>query len=167
MALTYLLPFEIWQEIILYCEFLTAIRLRQLNKWFYKLEIHDFYNIDWKYLNKLSDEILKAYPFIRKLNAYYNEKIKDVNHMTNLKVLNADYDCGISDDGIKQLNLIELSASGNSKIKDVNHLTNLKVLNAGGYYCGISNDGIKQLNLIELFSYGNKKITIKIEKPNT
>ncbi len=125
MALTYLLPFEIWQEIILNCEFLTAIRLRQLNKWFYKLEIHDFYNIDWKYLNKLSDDILKAYPFIQKLNASWNNMI--------------------SDDGIKQLNLIKLYASSNSKIRDVNHIT----------------------NLTELYTYNNLKITIKIEKPNT
>ena len=39
-----------------------------------------------------------------------------VNHMTNLQILIAMYNCGISDEGIKDLNLIKLNAFNNNKI---------------------------------------------------
>ena len=114
----YILPFDIWQEIILKCEFIDAIHLRQLNKWFYKLEIHDFYNIDDKYICKLTNDILIAYPFIRKLNAY-NGRITNINHLTNLKVLYVDWNGGISDNGINKLtNLKELSYLYNNRLKN-------------------------------------------------
>ena len=97
----YILPFEIWQEIILKCEFLDAIHLRQLNKWFYKLEIHDFYNIDYEYKKKLTNDILKAYPFIQKIDVSTNKKITYLNHLNHLKVLDiglllVDYKLDIS-----------------------------------------------------------------------
>lgn len=43
------LPSEIFQEVLLYSHFITQIRLRQLNKFVNRLEIHDFYNIDIKF----------------------------------------------------------------------------------------------------------------------
>ena len=43
-------------------------------------------------------------------------KITNVNHMTNLKILDADGDCGIDNKGISKLNLIELHVAGNEKI---------------------------------------------------
>jgi hypothetical protein len=36
--------------------------------------------------------------------------------MTNLKILNAEWTCGISDQGIQNLNLIKLVAYDNPKI---------------------------------------------------
>ena len=36
--------------------------------------------------------------------------------MTNLKILHAGWNCGIDDEGISKLNLIELYASYNNKI---------------------------------------------------
>ena len=48
------------------------------------------------------------------LNASHNSKITNVNHMTNLKKLDAGgSDCGINDAGIKNLNLVELHAWDN------------------------------------------------------
>jgi hypothetical protein len=47
--------------------------------------------------------------------------------MTNLTTLNAEGNCGIDDNGIKNLNLIKLFASANRKITDVTHMTNLKI----------------------------------------
>ena len=38
------------------------------------------------------------------LNASRNNKITNVNHMSNLKKLNARWDCGIDDEGISKLN---------------------------------------------------------------
>ena len=40
--------------------------------------------------------------------------------MTNLENLNANFLCGINNDGIKDLNLIELSSIGNSRITKKN-----------------------------------------------
>lgn len=161
-------------------DFRSMIRFRQVCKWFHRLEIHDFYHIDKKYLMRLSDEILKNYPFIELLNAYNNDKILDVNHLTRLIKLNASNDriyiretggyyecrpnyyhsenCKISDASIKNLNLVELIACGNSLITDVNRMTNLRKLYAS-YNCGIDDDGIKDTNLTELCIMYNRKIT--------
>ena len=38
--------------------------------------------------------------------------------MTNLRILNASRSCGIEDDSLIGLNLVELYASNNSKIKN-------------------------------------------------
>jgi len=78
--------------------------------------------------------------------------------MTKLKILHACGTCGITDEGIKQLNLRELNAYNNSRITDVNHMTKLEILGAGGC-CGITDEGIKQLNLRELYVGWNSKIT--------
>lgn len=67
----------------------------------------------------------------------------------------AESTCGIDDDGIKKLNLIELYVSHNYKIKDVSYMTNLRTLIACGN-CGIDKKGINNLKFIELNTYGNK-----------
>jgi len=53
---------------------------------------------------------------LEKLDASYNQKITNVNHMTKLKKLEAYGDCGIDDDGIKNLNLEILCANYNVRI---------------------------------------------------
>jgi hypothetical protein len=77
--------------------------------------------------------------------------------MTNLQILSVEGNCGINDEGIKNLNLIKLNANCNSIITNINHMTNLQILQACD--CGINNEGIKNLNLIELYAYGNNNIT--------
>ena len=121
-------PIDVLQHYIInQLDFLSQIRFRQICKWFHRLEIHDFKNIDRKYFNKLSDNILVSYPFIRYLNAFHNPKITNVNYMLALKELNASgCECGIGYDGIKDLNLVKLKACGNPKITNANHMTNLK-----------------------------------------
>ena len=59
-----------------------------------------------------------------------NEKIKNIQHMTNLKILDCCGRCGISDENIKSLNLIKLKANYNEKIKNilVGNSLNLQVL---------------------------------------
>src|SRR5205807_10203704 len=141
-----ILPLELWSMIFDQLDFLSQIRLRQVNQYFYSFEIYDFYNIPYqykfKYKFKLSDSILVHYKFIKFLDANYNPKITNINHMTNLKKLCAKGSCGINDNGIQNLNLIELNAHDNSKITNVNHMTNLKKLWAN-LDCGINDDGIK------------------------
>jgi len=55
---------------------------------------------------------------------FNNPKITKVNHMTNLKVLKASYNCGIDDKGIMDNNLEKIYMSHNSKITNVNHMKN-------------------------------------------
>lgn len=164
------IPIEIWQIISESTPFLEQIRLRQVNKYFYeKLEIHDFYNIDDKYLSELSDPILINYPFIKYLNAHCNIKITTVNHMFKLEKLKASCNvcacdlhnsyCGITDEGLNLINLISLNACDNTKIMNINHMTKLKKLNASRN-CGISNNGFRKLHLRELNAFDNYKITI-------
>jgi hypothetical protein len=45
--------------------FQLKIKFRCISKYMHKLEIHDFYNIDKKYLNLLDDRILLNYLFIK------------------------------------------------------------------------------------------------------
>lgn len=149
----------VWQIILNYSDFLSQIRLTQVCSHLHtNLKITDFHNISYEYLNRLNDTILKNYPHIIKLNAGGNLKITDVNHMANLQVLNASWYSGIGDNGIKNLNLVELRVYNNLKITDVNHMTNLQILDASRN-CGISNNGIKDLNLVKLDVSNNPKIT--------
>jgi F-box domain len=152
-------PLDIWYLILGRLDFLSQIRLRQVCKYFYHyLEVYDFYHIPDKLKNRLSDEILKNYCFIRSLDTSDNPKITKINHMTNLKKLDASWDCGIDDQRIQNLNLVELNASNNPKIININHLTNLKKLDAS-WGCGIDDQGIQNLNLVELDACNNAKIT--------
>lgn len=159
-----LIPIELFQLILTYADFLTQIRLRCVCKLFYnKLEIHDFYHIDYKYLKLLSDSVLQAYPFIMKLHVENNPKITNINHLTKLEVLNASMTewgiNGISNKGIENLNLVTLIADYNENITNINHMTRLQILHADGC-CGIGNEGISELNLKILSVTMNEKITI-------
>lgn len=120
------LPPEIWQIILEKSDFCSQIRLTQvsqLNHCF--LRITDFYNIDKKYLMRLTDNILKSYPYIKILDASNNPKITNVNYLSKLEILYATLNCGINNTGIQNINLIKLYASFNYKITDVKHMTKL------------------------------------------
>jgi hypothetical protein len=93
-----------------------------------------------------------------------NDKITDINHLVNLRILYAQRLAGLDNRGFTQLtNLVELYAPENKKITDVNHLVNLHTLSARGC-CGIDDQGISKLtNLTKLDSGYNPKITKKID----
>jgi hypothetical protein len=153
-------------------DFVCQVNLRLVSMYFAKYPITNLFdNVPNKY--NLTDTILTSYPFITKLNINYNTRITDINHLTNLQILSAWYDCGIDLNGIKLLNdhkinnicimgltnLTELNIIGNEKITNINHLINLRTLNAG-WQCGLDNIGIMGLtNLTELNVTGNEKIT--------
>jgi hypothetical protein len=107
----------------------------------YKLEIHDFYNIDKKYLRLLNDKILLNYPFIKYLNASANKEITNLNHIYNSLIKsNASYSSGINDNSIKKINLEILYVQNNPKITNLNHMEKTLIeLNASQYMheCGI------------------------------
>ena len=70
--------------------------------------------------------------------------------MKKLKILSACHNCGIDQNGIKELDLIELYVDYNEKITDVSFMKNLKILRACDN-CGIDQNGIEELDLIELY----------------
>ena len=122
---------DIWQIIFEHCDFLSKVRLTQICKLFHdNLQIIDFWYIEDKFKNKLTDDILKNYKYIIKLDTQNNIKINDVSWMSYLQELDSSYNCGIDQNGIKNLNLIKLNAHDNTKIKDVSWMSNLEELNA-------------------------------------
>jgi len=152
-------PIEIYQLILFEADFLTQIRMRQINRILYaKLEINNFYHIEQKYSDLLSDQILAPHPFITELNARANQLITNLAHLTRLEKLDTTHS-GIDDAAIKNnFALRELYASHNHKIMNVNHLTRLEKLDVFGR-CGIDDVGISDLNLKELYATHNSKIT--------
>src|ERR1700761_6002484 len=150
------------QKIFIFCDFKSQLYLSSSCKLFNNnLLIADLYNINNNVRSLLNDKILKQskYKNITKLYASSNEKIKDVSQMTStLKILNASYNCGIDQNGIKDLHLTKLNASSNEKIKDVSQMAStLKNLNAS-FNCGIDQNGIKDLRLTKLNVHYNEKI---------
>jgi len=77
--------------------------------------------------------------------------------MTTLKKLNAGYSCGIDQDGIQRLYLIELNASNNHKIKNVYFMTSMKKLYINGM-CSVDQNGINGLDLTYLEAARNDLI---------
>jgi hypothetical protein len=156
---SYILPFELWENVFYYLDFKSQLRMQEVCKNFNGLKIYKIPD-DYSYL--LTDEILKKYVWLTELHVYDNPHITNLNHITNLKILNVG-GCfnEINDDGIKNLtNLIKLSANNNPYITNVNHMINLKELNAR-YCCGIDYNGIKDLELVKLDATDNPKITDK------
>ena len=148
------LPFELWTLIVDLLDIKLQVRLIQLCKTIKdKIFITDLCNIDYNLKRKLTRDIIKKYPNIKKLYAGGN--------------------CGIDDDSLVGLNLVELNACGNKKIKKINHMTNLRILDASGYFwthndifvefnCGIMDDDLVGLNLVKL----NVSLNPKIKKIN-
>jgi hypothetical protein len=77
--------------------------------------------------------------------------------ISSLKILNAYNKCGIDQNGINGLSLVELDAGYNNKIIDVSMMKTLKKLNANDD-CGIDQNGICGLDLVELNADDNNKI---------
>ena len=158
------IPIEIYQLILGYSDFPSKIRVRCANKYLYaKLEICDFYHIDRKYRRILTNDILRTYPFITKLDADSNVNITNVNHLTRLEILRAcgAYGaCGIDDQGISNLKLKKLYCTDNPRITNVNFMSSsLKKLDAGGT-SGINDSSISKLDLLVfLDATYNSKIT--------
>lgn len=117
---------------------------------------------------KITDSILKLYPYITKLNVTDNENVTNINHLIYLRKLNASGACRINNSGIIDLtNLTKLNISYNEKITDIDHLINLQILHAGGKHCRISNASFSSLtNLTEVDAGENYNINVDYTDKN-
>ena len=140
-----------------YINFYDKHTFKKIKKFMNRIHMTDLFGIDNKYLVRLDDNILSNYKFAVRLCARNNPKITHINHMTNLKELNAGGKCGIDNYGVKNINLEVLYAYDNQKITNIKHMTNLKELDAR-FNCGIDDYGVKNLNLEVLYQWNNPKI---------
>ena len=124
----YQLPIDIILRLYEFCGFKTKINFRSVNLQLYKtLNITDLKNIPCKYRNKLSNDVIKLYPYCQLLYASNNTKINCLTNLRNLRVLNAEDNSAITQETIQNLILLEeLYVNGNRGISNVNHLSNLK-----------------------------------------
>src|SRR4029078_4457507 len=84
----------------------SQLHFRAICKWFRdKLDVTDLYNIDIKFKNKLTDNIVIQYPKLKLLNAWGNSNITDVTigQLKHLQTLSAGYNPKITDASVKQL----------------------------------------------------------------
>lgn len=187
LMLNHIFPIELWMIIRDYTDSLSQINLTMVCKFLNKnLQITDLYNIDPKYQELLTNDILKKYPYITKLKLRWNTSVTDINHLSKLEILDATGgwmqsiyvpDCGycldeeenlfnncggiciLSDKGIRKLtNLRNIDISCNRNITSLNHCKKLKVLTARSY-SGLTNEGISKLyNLEDVDLTDNQKI---------
>lgn len=157
MEYNLLIPLDIWQYILNAIDFINQIRLRQICKILYeKLIIYDFYSINRKYLNLLTDDILKNYKNIFNLQIITNH-IQNINHIITLQKL-----CISTCNQMKEINnltnLKEL-ITVNPHIKNISNLTKLEKLTAQRSSGICDSDIIGLTNLSELDVWDNAKIT--------
>ena len=108
----------------------------------------------------VGDDGVKGLVGLTDLDAGWNARIRNVNHMTGLQILDARLTCGINNNGLKELvNLRELNLDDNRNVSDVNHLTKLRWLNVG-WYSGVGDEGLRDLTgLTYLDIHENDKVT--------
>ena len=155
---------DLWQAILETSDLISQIRLIQVCSHFNNyLRITDFRRTNLnnpKNVNRLTNDILKYYPYITKLNLLFNIKVDDVNHLNYLQELYVGPT--IDNDGISHINLNTICMTHNSKITNLNHMSKLKVLIDNRHVFGhvkLDDNGIKKLNLIVLHVDDNQLIT--------
>ena len=98
-----------------YLDFIDILHHKIVCKRFKSIKVKDLYNIDFKYLQNLNDHILKQYTDVIELKIS-NIYVTNLNHMTKLRKLYINWNCGVGDQGISALNLEELDVQYNPKI---------------------------------------------------
>lgn len=154
------IPIAITQNIIFdYCDGDDQLKLRHL---FYdrKLKITNLYDISRKLSRIITDNFLKRHKYVKKLKARYGITDKGIKEL-NLHTLEICCNADITDEGIKGMNLHTLLAPNNTNITDEGiRGMKLRVLDASGS-CMITDKGIKGMNLHTLNASANCMITNK------
>src|SRR3989339_235780 len=110
------IPFDIWLNIFSFFDgdIVSQLKMKLICKELNRLQITDLYNIEEKYKNALTDNILRNFKFVKILYASCNPNITDegIKHM-NLHTLHASWNRSITNEGIRHMNLHTLDASCN------------------------------------------------------
>lgn len=111
--------------------------------------------LDASYNDKIDDYVLEKCYKLNSLNIMMNTRVRNLNHLLNLKQLNIA-NCEISDAGIKNLfDLETLVVSNNSNIVNVDHFEFLVNLSVWGN-CGVTEVNLNKLkNLKKINIYNN------------
>ena len=124
------LPLEILSNCFSLLPFIDKVNLVQACQTFNQsFLITDFYDIDQKYLDRLTDDVLKNKWYIERLNVRDNKKVTKISHITGLKDLNCMGKSRVTDNEFVNMNLYKLNAHNNPTIKRIGHMTNLTYLN--------------------------------------
>ena len=161
------LPLDIIKLVHNELDFIHQRNLRLVSTEFKKLHITNLLD-NVPNVSKLTDKILKLYPFIIKLNAHYNDKISNTNHLLRLTTL--DVSGGFCTINVSLLtNLTKLDAgkspwsrndrdSGkieNTEFLKLNNLTNLTKLNI---FNNLNITGIGNLINLKILNIGGTMI---------
>src|SRR5271163_3501233 len=115
------LPLEVIQYIITKLNVIHRIKFIQTCHLFYSsLKIIRFTNIPLRLRHKVHDAIVRAYPYIMKLDAS-GTNIFHLQHLKHLKILYAGGSSCITNESIMGLNLSILGARNNKNISDIKH----------------------------------------------
>ena len=158
------LPVEILSMIFDLLDLKSQLNMCSVSTFFKKFNITNFWNIEEVIEStKITEDILKKYPFIKFLNLCDNRIIKDINFLKHVTKLNISGGSLVSSEGIKNLlNLKYLNANNNNNITFLTNNIRIKYLVASGL-CGLSDDQIKHLKLRKLYACKNNRISCNIE----
>lgn len=178
------LPIELWQIILDYSYFIEQINLTMVCKYFNNnLKIFDFLcnntdSFSWSYdydkINeKVTNDILKKYPYIKFLDISFMENVTDEG-IKHLKLHTLRTNDNITDDGIKHMNLYELCSNRNITDEGIKYMTNMEDLNIASenvtdkgienmtnlkyldeHWSGITDEGLKNIKLLHLHIKSN------------
>lgn len=77
-------------------EFISQINLRLVSKFFKICQVTNLIGCYNHYRFNLTNDILKSYPYIIKLDINNYEKITKLHYLRHLQELNASFNCGIT-----------------------------------------------------------------------
>lgn len=143
-----LLCTDMWQYIMEFCNLRDKLTITVLSTHLYdSLYIYSFHDCDANLVLRITDDIIKqqVYTKLQYLNLNGNLYVTDINHLKNLKELDAHGSCKLNNNGIKELNIKTLKVSDNPNITDITHMTDIVYLDASGN-CGLTDEGIKNIN---------------------
>ena len=139
------LNFDILNQIYGFLDFLSKIRFRQISKYFLdNFYIHNLYDLNYIFLEKISEQILISHPKIKSLNILENGSIQNIDCLSNLQNLAVSYKFK---NQFTNYNLKKLKIS-NYLIKNLKYFTKLEKLKITN--TGLSNSDFDGLNLRQL-----------------
>lgn len=140
------IPLEIWENIFIFLDFLSKIRITQISKFLNRnLYIIDFYNLPFKYLILLADIMIRPYAKIKYLNIEKNWNLLDIQKLDLIKLKICNNIRQI--DNFKNLQILYLS--NNKHIFSIKNpkLRKLYSTNTDNLWC-ISCNNLVELSLV-------------------